>query len=294
MLPGSHAEAVGGRCGLLVLGWFEGLPSRLAFECLAGCAVYVLAGAGGVVADLLSDELFAGDALSVAFVGVVVGVAFGDELVAFGEAFEGAFGGGAVEDEVAKGGFQFGEDAVFFAVEVLLAVEGVEAGIAAFGVGQLRVGCDEPGQGFLGTDGHDAVPLNSWTAARWWCGLLVPVRCTPRPRSCTGVLQELFEPGAISLEGLGVGTGGPGGQVGDDRRRGAEQGDAGAEAEGADAVGWQDRHPPYGALVRWAWVLWTWWGGWCGRPTARWWRSPADPTPPQRQQHRVLRLRWLV
>src|SRR5699024_3324377 len=98
--PGSHAEAVGGRCGLLLLGWFEGLPSRLAFECLAGCAVDVVAGAGGVVADLLGDELLAGDGLSVAFVGVVVGVAFGDELVAFGEAFEGTFGGGSVEDEV--------------------------------------------------------------------------------------------------------------------------------------------------------------------------------------------------
>ncbi len=123
----------------MVLGWFKGLPSRLAFECVAGCAVDVVAGAGGVVADLLGDEFFAGDGLAVAFVGVVVGVAFGDELVALGEAFEGAFGGGAVEDEVAEGGLQLGEGAVFFALEVLLAEAGVEAGIAAFGVGQLRM-----------------------------------------------------------------------------------------------------------------------------------------------------------
>ena len=96
MLPGSDAEAVGGGYGLLVLGWFEGLPGSVAVHGLAGCAVDVVAGAGGVVADFLGDELFAGDALAVAFVGVVVGVAFGDELVAFGEAFEGTFGGGAV------------------------------------------------------------------------------------------------------------------------------------------------------------------------------------------------------
>lgn len=42
-MPRLHAEAVG---GLLVLGQIEGLISRLAFECLAGCEVDVVAGAG--------------------------------------------------------------------------------------------------------------------------------------------------------------------------------------------------------------------------------------------------------
>ncbi|QQC39703.1 hypothetical protein I6I08_13025 [Actinomyces oris] len=69
--PGSHAEAVGSRRGLVVLGWFEGLSSRLTLESLAGCAVDVVAGAGGVVADLLGDEFFSLDMVEcVVFLGL--------------------------------------------------------------------------------------------------------------------------------------------------------------------------------------------------------------------------------
>lgn len=45
-MPRLHAEAVGSGRSLLVLGQIEGLTSRLAFECLAGCEVDVVAGAG--------------------------------------------------------------------------------------------------------------------------------------------------------------------------------------------------------------------------------------------------------
>ena len=45
-MPRLHAEAVGSGRGLLVLGQIEGLTSCLAFECLAGCEVDVVAGAG--------------------------------------------------------------------------------------------------------------------------------------------------------------------------------------------------------------------------------------------------------
>ena len=47
----------------------------------------------------------------------------------------------------------------------------------------------------------------------------------------------------------GVASGGPGAQVGDDGWCGAEHGDAGAERQGTDAVGWQDRDAADGALV---------------------------------------------
>lgn len=91
---------------------------------MAGCAVNVLASAGGVAPDLLSEELFARDGLSVALVGVVV--AFRDQLVAFGEAFESPFGSGAVEHSITKRRIQLGEAAVVFVLEVLLAEAGVE------------------------------------------------------------------------------------------------------------------------------------------------------------------------
>ena len=89
---------------------------------MAGCAVNVLASAGGVAPDLLSEELFARDGLSVALVGVVV--AFRDQLVAFGEAFESPFGSGAVEHSITKRRIQLA--AVVFVLEVLLAEAGVE------------------------------------------------------------------------------------------------------------------------------------------------------------------------
>ena len=93
-LPNSHADRGGvrrGRCPLRRV-----VRRCVSADAVARRSVHLVAGSRGVVADLLGDELFAGDGLSVAFVGVVVGVAFGDELVAFGEAFEGTFGGGAV------------------------------------------------------------------------------------------------------------------------------------------------------------------------------------------------------
>lgn len=76
---------------------------------MAGCAVNVLASAGGVAPDLLSEELFARDGLSVALVGVVV-----------------AFRSGAVEHSITKRRIQLGEAAVVFVLEVLLAEAGVE------------------------------------------------------------------------------------------------------------------------------------------------------------------------
>lgn len=76
---------------------------------MAGCAVNVLASAGGVAPDLLSEELFARDGLSVALVGVVV-----------------AFRSGAVEHSITKRRIQLGEAAVVFVLEVLLAEVGVE------------------------------------------------------------------------------------------------------------------------------------------------------------------------
>ena len=55
----------------MALGWFEGLSSRLTLESLAGCAVDVVAGAGGVVADLLGDEFFSLDMVEcVVFLGL--------------------------------------------------------------------------------------------------------------------------------------------------------------------------------------------------------------------------------
>lgn len=122
--PLSHAQA--GGCWSALLGRFEGLYSGVAVHGVTGCAVNVVTGTGGVVPDLLGEELFACDGLSVALVGVVVGVTFRDELVAFGEAFESPFGSGAVEHEIAERRLQLGEAAVLFALEVLLAEVGVE------------------------------------------------------------------------------------------------------------------------------------------------------------------------
>lgn len=72
-------------------------------------------------------------------------------------------------------------------------------------------------------------------------GLLVLVRSTRYPGllvlRCRSGLEELFQFASVVFEGVSVGSGGLGGEVGDDWRRGAEQGDAGAEREGADAVG---------------------------------------------------------
>ena len=76
---------------------------------MAGCAVNVLASVGGVAPDLLSEELFARDGLSVALVGVVV-----------------AFRSGAVEHSITKRRIQLGEATVVFVLEVLLAEAGVE------------------------------------------------------------------------------------------------------------------------------------------------------------------------
>lgn len=82
----------------------------------------------------------------------------------------------------------------------------------------------------------------------------MPGRCTRLPSvqllGAGWSLQEGFDARAVSRELRGVAALRPGMQVGDDRRGGAQEDDAGAEWEGADAVGWQDRHPPYGALVR--------------------------------------------
>src|SRR5690606_38810039 len=75
----------------------------------AGTAVDVVAGAGGVVADLLGDELLTLNGLPVALVLERVRVALGDEAVALGEPVVRTLGGGAVGHEVVERGLQLGE-----------------------------------------------------------------------------------------------------------------------------------------------------------------------------------------
>lgn len=81
----------------------------------------------------------------------------------------------------------------------------------------------------------------------------VPGRCTGLPSvrllGAEWPLQEGFDARAVSRELRGVTALRPRVQVGDDRRGGTQEDDAGAEREGTDAVGRQDRHPTYGALV---------------------------------------------
>ena len=73
------------------------------------------------MAQFLRDELFDLDCLA-GLIGsvVVVGVALGDELVAFGEALVGAFGGLPERDEVVEGGLGLRERAVVFSAVVFL------------------------------------------------------------------------------------------------------------------------------------------------------------------------------
>src|SRR5699024_10083332 len=120
----------------------------------------ILAGARGVVADLLRHEFGYLDRLSVALVGVVVGVALGDELVAFAEPLVGALCCRPIEDEVAERWVEFGELPGLFTAVVLLPESGVEACFPALGVGQLRVGGDELREGLLRADSHqtDSLP----------------------------------------------------------------------------------------------------------------------------------------
>lgn len=68
------------------------------------------------MAEFLRDELFDFDGLpGVVGAVVVVGVALGDELVAFREALVCAFGGLPERDEVVEGGLGLGERSVVFA-----------------------------------------------------------------------------------------------------------------------------------------------------------------------------------
>src|SRR5690606_28158592 len=141
---GGRAGAFGRVEGTVLFPGWSAAAGGFAVESAAGCAVHVVAGAGGVVADLLGHELAALDLLPVALVGVVVGVALCDELIPLGELLVGTFGGCSVEDEVPERGVELGELAAVLAAEVLLPEPGVEAGLTALGVGQLWVGGDEP------------------------------------------------------------------------------------------------------------------------------------------------------
>src|SRR5690606_1279032 len=68
-------------------------------------------------------------------------------------------------------------------------------------------------------------------------------RCTraPRPQVAGSALEQRLDLGPIGRQLLTVGTRRPRPQVGDDRRRGTQQGHPGAERERADAVGGLDR-----------------------------------------------------
>src|SRR5699024_3461288 len=143
----SEDGRLGGRAGafgriertVLFPGW-SAAAGDVAIEAAAGCAVNVVAGAGGVVADLRGHELAPLDLLPVALVGVVVGVALCDELIPLGEPLVGTFGGCSVEDEVPERGAELGELAGVLAAEVLLPEPGGDAGRTARGVGPLWVG----------------------------------------------------------------------------------------------------------------------------------------------------------
>lgn len=107
------------------------------------CTVNVVTGASGVVTDLLDHKLCAFDLLPVAFVGVVMGVSLGNELIALAESFMGALSGGTVHHEVPKVWLQLGEGAVLFTAKVLLTESGIEACFATIGIRQLRFSRDE-------------------------------------------------------------------------------------------------------------------------------------------------------
>src|SRR5699024_5022091 len=62
-------------------------------------------------------------------------------------------------DEVAERRVELGELPGLLAAVVLLPESGVEACLPAFGVGQLRVGGDEPREGFLRADSHRTDPF---------------------------------------------------------------------------------------------------------------------------------------
>src|SRR5699024_10971604 len=98
---GGFAAAGGGCQGAVLLSGRGCAVCGVAVEGASGCAVDVVAGAGGVVADLLRHEFGSVDRLSVALVRVVVAVALGDELVALDEPLVGALCCRPIEDEVA-------------------------------------------------------------------------------------------------------------------------------------------------------------------------------------------------
>ncbi len=138
-----------GQCGVLKSG-----IQRVGCLCASG-TVDGVAGAGEVVAQLLRDELFDLDGLpGVVGAVVVVGVALGDELVAFREALVGAFGGLPERDEVVEGGLGLRERAIVFAAVVFLPDLHEQSRVTFLGERQVRFGSDEPGQGLLCVDSH--------------------------------------------------------------------------------------------------------------------------------------------
>ena len=59
-----------------------------------------------------------------------------------------------------------------------------------------------------------------------------------------------FDIGALLADLVGVFSGRPSAEVGDQWRGAAEQDEGGAERQGADDFGWHDRYSAYGALER--------------------------------------------
>jgi len=78
----------------------------------AGTAVDVVAGACGIVADLLGDELLTLDGMPVALVLERVRVTLDDEAVALDEPLMRTLGGSPVGHEVVERGLQLGERSV--------------------------------------------------------------------------------------------------------------------------------------------------------------------------------------
>ena len=79
-------------------------------------------GAGGVVTELLGDELLAVAGLPVGLALVGAHVALSDKAVALGEGGVGAFDGTSVLHEIVKGRVELGERPVVVAPVALLAV----------------------------------------------------------------------------------------------------------------------------------------------------------------------------